>query len=95
MGYPYNKRYIDQIREHKQECKDIEKAYYVLRSKYIKDHEGYSDPIDLSIGESFAILGEAFELASETVDSITDVHHFMWDILEELLTPVKGQDEEP
>lgn len=94
MGYPYDKRYIDQIRENKQECKDIKNAYYVLGSKYIKDHEGYSDPIDLSISESFAILGEAFELASETVDSITDVHHFMWDILEELLTPAEERDEE-
>lgn len=91
MGYPYDKRYIDRIREHKKECEEIENAYYVLRRKYIKEHKEYGDPMDLSISESFAILGEAFELASATLDDISDTYHFMWDVLEELLTPMEGQ----
>ena len=91
MGYPYGKRYIDKIRDNKQECNEIENAFYVLRKKYVNDHEGYTDYIDLSLKENFAILGEAFELASNTVGDIVDVYHFMWDVVEELLTPMEEE----
>lgn len=83
MGYPYDKTYLQQIKEDKQQCADIKKAYYVLLHKYLKEH--HVDDIDLNLREFFAILAEAFELESETVSNITDVYHFMWDILDELL----------
>lgn len=86
MGYPYDKTYLEQIQSSKKECKEIENAFYVLRQKYVRDH-GYSDSIDLTIKENFEVLGEAFELASATVGDIVDGYHFMWDIIEELLTP--------
>lgn len=88
MGYPYDKRYIDKIRENERECKEIENAFYVLRQKYTKDH-GYSDSTELSLKENFEVLGEAFEFASDTVGGIMDGYHFMWDVIEELLTPEK------
>ena len=31
------------------------------------------------------VLGEAFELASNTLENINDGYHFMWDVLLELL----------
>jgi hypothetical protein len=85
MGYPYGKTYLEQIKEKPEECKHIREAFYVLLRKYVKEHDGYTDPIELSIQENFSILGEAFELASDTVGSIQDTHHFMWDVLDELL----------
>lgn len=86
MGYPFDKRYIDKIRESKRECEDITHAFNVLRQKYVNDTPGYTDIIDLSLKEQFALLGEAFELASSTLDGITDEWHFLWDVVEELLT---------
>lgn len=85
MGYPYGKTYLEQIQEKPEECKEIRNAFWVLRQKYVKDHPKYSDGIELSLQENFSILGEAFELASDTVGSIQDPHHFMWDVLDELL----------
>lgn len=85
MGYPFDKRYIDKIRENEKECEDIKNAFYVLRQKYAKDNN-YNDVIELSIKENFGLLGEAFELASPTVGDISDGYHFLWDIVEELLT---------
>ena len=86
MGYPFDKRYIDKIRENRYECEAISNAFKVLQRKYINDTPGYTDPVDLSLRESFMLLGEAFELASDTLDGITDVYHFMWDVGDELLT---------
>lgn len=59
----------------------------MLRRKYVKDTPGCTDIIDLSLKEQFMLLGEALELASSTLDSITDEFHFMWDVLDELFTP--------
>lgn len=85
MGYPYDKTYLEQIQENKKECQAIINGYYLLRRKFINEHEEYSDDIDLDLKENFALLGEAFELASHTLDGITDKYHFMWDVLEKLL----------
>ena len=85
MGYPYGKTYLEQIKEGKSECEAIYNAYYVLAHKYAKDHQ--KDPTELTLKESFGILGEAFELASDILDGCTDEYHFMWDVLDELLTP--------
>lgn len=90
MSYPYGKTYLEQIQASPEECRAIREAFYVLRQKYVKDHEGYSDSIDLSIKENFEVLGEAFELVSGTVGDIVDVHHFLWDVLDELV-PEKGK----
>ena len=87
MGYPYGKTYLEQIQEKPEECKEIRNAFWVLRQKYVKDHPKYSDGVELSLQENFSILGEAFELASYTLDGCTDEYHFMWDVLDELLTP--------
>lgn len=85
MGYPYDKTYLEQIQDRPRECKEIRDAFYVLRNKFVKDNPEYKDPIELDIKENFAILGEAFELASDTVGGITDPYHFLWDILDELV----------
>lgn len=85
MGYPHDKTYLEQIQASEQECRDITHAYYVLQNKYLKDHNEHDD-ISLPISTRFQILGEAFEVASYVVDGISDPHHFMWDILEALLT---------
>ena len=90
MGYPYGLTYLEQIKKRPQECEDIKQAFYVLRAKYVADSDKYADPIELSIKENFMLLGEAFELVSDTVRGIVDVHHFMWDILDELLEPQQG-----
>ena len=87
MGYPYDKTYLEQIQASKNECEDIRKAYYVLAHKYAKDNN--MDPIELDITESFKLLGEAFELESNVLDGCSDGYHFMWDILDALLTPKK------
>ena len=94
MGYPYGETYLEQIQRSKRECEEIRQAFYVLRQKYVKDHDGYSDIVDLSIKENFEVLGEAFELASDAADGISDEYHFMWDILDALLTPKEEKDEE-
>lgn len=94
MGYPYGDTYLEQIQKSSMECKEIENAFYVLRQKFVKDHDGYTDTMDLSISENFAVLGEAFELASSTVDGITDIYHFMWDIVDALLTPSKQEEKD-
>lgn len=93
MGYPYGKTYLEQIQERPHECKEIEQAFYVLRQKYAKDHK-YSETIDLSLKENFEVLGEAFELASDTVGGIVDVYHFMWDVIEALLKPESKDEKE-
>lgn len=92
MGYPYDKRYIDKIRDNSDECRQIREAFYLLQEKYTKDNNIPSD-IDLSLQEQFRLLGEAFELASVTLDGAVDVYHFMWDVLEELLEPKRGDNE--
>ena len=92
MSYPYDKRYLDKIRENKAECKAIESAYYTLLKKYCKDNK--TDDITLSLQEQFALLGEAFELESHTVGDATDIYHFIWDVIEELLTPTEAKDGE-
>lgn len=84
MGYPYGKTYLEQIQESERERSDIRKAYWILRNKYNKDHGNVFD-YDLTLKDEFALLGEAFELCSEVVGDITDTHHFLWDILDELL----------
>jgi hypothetical protein len=85
MGYPYDKTYLEEIQAKPKECERIRDAFYTLRLKFVRDNEGYSDIIDLSIKENFALLGEAFELASDTVGNISDEYHFMWDVLDELI----------
>lgn len=85
MGYPYEKTYLERIKEDDRECQNIKEAFYVLRRKYVKDHN-YTDSIDLSITEEFALLGEAFELESTTLQGIADSYHFLWDVVDELLT---------
>lgn len=87
MGYPFDKRYIDKIRESKYECEGIVNAFNVLRRKYVSDTPGYTDITDLSLKEQFMLLGEALELASSTLDGVTDEYHFLWDVLDELFTP--------
>lgn len=91
MGYPWGETYLMRIQASERECEQIRNAFYVLRSKYVADSDEYSDPIDLGIKENFSILGEAFELASDTVRDITDPHHFLWDILDELLEPKRNE----
>ena len=88
MSYPYDKTYLEKIQERPEECDDIRKAYYVLRQKYAHDHN-LGNSIDMTIKESFEVLGEAFELASITVDGITDEYHFMWDVIDALLPEKK------
>lgn len=90
MGYPWDKTYLQQIHEHPKEMEEIRQAFYVLRQKYAKDHDGYSDSIDLSLMENFMVLGEAFELASGTVGDISDPWHFMWDVVDALLPEKEG-----
>lgn len=85
MGYPYDKTYLEQIQERPKECELIREAFYILRLKYLRDRGQNIDTDELSIKENFALLGEAFELASDVVDGITDAHHFMWDVLDALL----------
>lgn len=93
MGYPYGKTYLEQIQENHQECEEIKQAFYVLRQKYARDHK-IGDSIELTIKQNFEVLGEAFELASETVGNITDAHHFLWDVVDELLTPKDKKEDE-
>jgi hypothetical protein len=90
MGYPYGDTYLEQIQKHKQECEDIRKAYYILASKYAK--EKHIDPIELTLTESFSLLGEAFELESVVLDGVADIYHFIWDVLDALLTPKEEND---
>lgn len=87
MSYPYDKTYLEQIQESKSECKEIEQAFKVLRHKFVKDSPDYTDSIELPISEQFRLLGEAFELASYTLDGVSDDYHFMWDVVDALLTP--------
>ena len=87
MGYPYDKTYLEQIQENEKECEHIRDAYYVLAHKYAKDHN--DDPTELTIIDSFKLLGEAFELESDVLEGRIDGYHFMWDILDALLTPKK------
>ena len=90
MGYPYGDTYLEQIQKHKQECEDIRKAYYVLAHKYAK--EKHIEPIELTLTESFSLLGEAFELESVVLDGASDIYHFAWDVLDALLTPKEEND---
>ena len=89
MGYPYGETYLQEIQSSKRECEEIEQAFYVLRRKYAADNH-LEDVINLTIAENFKLLGEAFELASMTLDAVTDGYHFVNDIIEALLTP-KGE----
>ena len=36
MGYPYDKSYLEQIKENKKECEKIINAFYVLRKNMLK-----------------------------------------------------------
>lgn len=92
MGYPYGDTYLEQIQKNKKECEDIRKAYYILVRKYAK--EKHIDPIELTLTESFSLLGEAFELESVVLDGVADIYHFMWDVLDELLRTESGNDAE-
>ena len=83
MSYPHGKTCLAQIQDNKDEKKAIRNAFYVLRDKYIADHPGVYD-ISLSLKEEFAILGEAFELESNTLD-VSGTYHFAWDVLDALL----------
>lgn len=85
MGYPYGKTYLEQIQESEYEREAIEKAYYVLVRKYVKESDTINHDTELTLEESFKILGEAFELESDIVGGICDVYHFMWDVLDALL----------
>lgn len=85
VSYPYDKTYLEKIQENKTECENIENAYHVLLRKFLSETRR-DDVTDLSIREQFALLGEAFEYASSTLDGITDGYHFMWDVIEALLT---------
>lgn len=87
MSHPYDKTYLEQIQESKSECNEIEQAFKVLRQKFVKDSPDYTNSTELPISEQFRLLGEAFELASWTLDGIADEYHFMWDVVEALLTP--------
>ena len=92
MGYPYGKTYLRQIQENPTECKTIEEAFYILRKRAERSHGG--EDIELSISEQFYILGEAFDLASVTLDGCTDEYHFLQDVVKELLTPKEKTDED-
>ena len=83
MGYPYGDTYLEQIKKDKQECKEITTAFYVLRRKYMREHN--KDDIELSLQEQFSLLGEAFDIYSSTVGDISDQYHFVWDVIEALL----------
>ena len=86
MGYPYGDTYLETIRKNDKECQEIKSAFNVLKRKYIRESNGkFTDEIELSIKEQFEILGEAFELASWTLDGIADGYHFMQDVVERLL----------
>lgn len=88
MGYPYGKTYLEQIQENNHEMTTVRNAFWTLRKKYIAEH---SDVDDISLKEEFALLGEAFELGSNTLD-VPDVYHFMWDVLDELLPESKSNE---
>lgn len=83
MGYPYGKTYLEQIKDDKKECEFIRSAFYVLRDKYCRENK--TDSIALTMKEQFMILGEAFDLASFTLNDVNDEYHFMWDVIDELL----------
>lgn len=85
MSYPYDKTYLEKIQADPQEMNMIRNAYFLLLDKYCKDNQ--CDYIELNLEQSFKILGEAFELASINVKDIPDAYHFMWDILDALLSP--------
>lgn len=91
MSYPYDKTYLEEIQENKTECGNIENAYHVLLRKYME--ETCRDNVDeVSIKDKFMILGEAFEYASSTLDGVSDEYHFMYDVLDALLTPKEEED---
>lgn len=83
MGYPHGDTYLERIQASEYERRHIREAYYVLAHKYCREND--KEDIELSIKESFAILGEAFESESYVVNGIIDAYHFMWDVLDELL----------
>lgn len=85
MSYPHGDTYLEQIQKSKYDCSHIREAYYVLLNKFMKDN-GIPDDIDLTMSQRFAILGEAFENESVTLHGIPDEYHFMWDVLDALLT---------
>lgn len=93
MSYPYDRTYLEQIQEKRGECDEIKNAFYTLRKKYIKEHKHVNDIIDLSVTEQFTLLGEAFELASYTLESAPDDYHFIWDVKDALLTSKEEREE--
>lgn len=83
MGYPYGKTYLEKIQENPKEMEKIRNAYYLLLKQRAKLQGLDTDELDIK--ESFEVLGEAFDLASDTIDGFIDDYHFMWDVLNALL----------
>lgn len=81
MGYPYDKTYLETIKENEYDCKRVREAFWILVSKYKRENKVE----ELTITEFFQVLGEAFEYESSVLESCNDAHHFMWDVLDELL----------
>lgn len=91
MGYPWGKTYLEQIQERKEECEHIAQAYYVLERKYLREHNK-ADDVEISLSEMFSILGEAFEHESSVLSGVNDLYHFMWDVIDALLTTKEEKD---
>lgn len=86
MGYPYGDTYLEQIQKNKYDCKKIRDAFWVLAQKYKRVH-GLPTGEELTLTQYFEVLGETFEHESVVLDSCTDPHHFVWDVLDALLGP--------
>lgn len=85
---------MEKIQARKEECEDIKKAFYLLRVKHVQDNpDKYVTIDDLPLKTQFAILGEAFSLASDALDGAVDEYHFMWDVVEALLTSNEEREE--
>lgn len=89
MGYPYDKTYLERIQESDYERQAIRNAYWVLRKKFVEDNK--LDGVSLDLKQEFALLGEAFQLESDTL-AVPDVYHFMWDVLDALLEKESDSD---
>lgn len=89
MSYPYDKTYLQQIKSNHDECEHIRSAYHILCSKFERDNNRIDD--DLTITERFALLGEAFEHESYTLNGVGDDYHFLWDVVDTLLESDKDK----
>lgn len=88
MGYPYGDTYLEQIQKSEYDCKHVREAFWVLVQKYKRTHNHPSGE-DLTLTQYFEVLGEAFEHESAVLESCTDPHHFLWDVLDALLKEEK------